>query len=224
MPWRFRGETSPISQVLIGFSVFLFLLGILMDVTFLLGSGWTVLLWSWLSSRITPESKGRVIKLLVLSLMAFPWVSLDGDRLGWWFRISGAWTTAQIFVLMGFDVVHAGTSIIINNLRISVEAACSGLNSLQSMLIAGSLPAYLLLKDTPRFWWNLPMLILMAWVANTLRIITISTAALTVSPTFAIGAFHSWGGCLILLFMFGMCWLLFSLQEPKPVKPNRTPS
>lgn len=218
-PWSFRKDPPALPTTWFTVGVLLFLFGIALDITFLLGAGWTALLWGWLSSRIPQESLNSRVKLLVLPLMAFPWVTLDADRLGWWFRLSGAWTTTQLFNLLGHEVSQAGTYVFINGLSVSVEAACAGLNTLQSMLIAGTVAAYILLKDTSRFWWNLPLLILMAWIANTIRIITIVTAALVISPSFAMGAFHTFGGWIILLLMFAMCWLLFSLQEPKPSSP-----
>ncbi len=214
-PWKFKKEEDPLSGKWLVLTAVLFLTGILFNLTFILGLGWSALLWTWLSSRVEPGSNPSLSKLFVLPIMAFPWVIMDATNLGWWFRLSGAWVAAKFFILTGSDVQYAGTSVVINGLPISIEAACAGLNTLQSMLIAGSVVAYLLLKDTNRFWWNLPLLFIMAWAANTLRIILLASAALLVSPEFALGSFHTWGGWLILMVMFGMCWAIFSLQEPR---------
>lgn len=217
-PWKFKKEQDPLPSQWLIITVTLFLVGILLNLTFILGLGWTSLLWAWLSNRIQPGSNPSLSKLFVLPIMAFPWVIMDANSLGWWFRLSGAWVAAQFFTLIGYEVQYAGTTVVINGLPISIEAACAGLNTLQSMLIAGSVVAYLILKNTNRFWWNLPLLFVMAWVANTLRIIVISSAALLVDPEFALGTFHTWGGWLILMVMFGMCWAIFSLQEPRGSK------
>ena len=56
----------------------------------------------------------------------------------------------------------------------------------------------------------LPILVAAAWIANTLRVILIAWAALEVGPAFAMGPFHEWGGWVIILVMFALCWLLFS--------------
>ncbi len=215
-PWLLREETVPLSTTLIAVSTFLFLLGILFNITFILSIAWTLLLWTWLSARISPEQISSVKKLLILPLMAFPWIALDANQIGWWFRLSGAWVTAASLSFLGFDVKQEGTLIVVNNIHISVEAACAGLNMLQSMLIAGSVVAYLLLGRTNRYWWNLPLLVIMSWVANTIRIFVVSIAALAISPRFATGEFHVWGGWAVLILMFCFSWFLFALQQPKP--------
>ena len=223
MPWKFRQEQMPWDFRWKALSIALFVSGVALNITLLLALGWTALLWAWLSTRIEPESKSSVIKLLVLPVMAFPWISLDADRLGWWFRLSGAWTTAQVFSLIGYNVQQEGTELLINKLPISVEVACAGLNTLQSMLIAGSVADFLILGNTSRYWWNLPMLVGMAWVANTCRIIVLTIFALAVSPEFAMSSFHTWGGWLVLLLMFSICWLILTLQEQKPQKTSVPP-
>lgn len=215
MPWVFRSEPPPMSSRGIVLSAIFFLVGIALNLTILLSIGWTLFLWTWLYSRTPEESHSTIKKLLVLALMAFPWISLDAQTLGWWFRLSGAWVTAQFFTLAGYAVQQEGTNLTINNLPISVEVACAGLNTLQSMLIAGTFVAFIILGKTDRYWWNLPLLFFLSWLANTVRIIALCIAALAISPEFAVGTFHTWGGWAILLLMFSLCWLIFSLQEPK---------
>jgi len=214
-PWIFRPDPQPLSINKLTLTVVLFLVGIGINSTLILAIGWTLLLWTWLSARLVPEKLGQVKKLLVLPLMAFPWISLDADRIGWWFRLSGAWATAGFFSFFGSDVTREGTIIVVNGTPISVEVACAGLNTLQSMLIAGTLVAYLTLGNTDRYWWNLPVLIGMSWLANTVRIIVITFAAVKISKQFATGAFHQIGGWAVLVLMFCMCWFIFYIQEPK---------
>jgi len=214
-PWHFKDNPETPSLGWIALTAFLFLVGIAINSTLLLTLSWCALLWAWLSKKVTNESLPTLKKLMILPLMAFPWISLDADRIGWWFRLSGAWTTAQFFSLLGLDVKQEGTLLNVNGLPISVEVACAGLNTLQSMLIAGSVVAFLILGDTKRYWVNLPLLVVMAWVANTLRIILISAAALLITPAFSKGNFHVFGGWVVIMLMFCLCWFIFSLQEPK---------
>lgn len=214
-PWVFQEESGPISFKQILGAIFILLAGIALNLTILLAIGWTWLIWIWLSNRLISPKKSTLSKLLILPLMAFPWVSLDAVQLGWWFRLSGAWVTAKVFAALGANVNQEGTQLLINSLPVSVEAACAGLNTLQSMLIAGSVVAFVILGETNRFWWNIPLLVVMAWIANTIRIIVLVFAALLVDSTFALGAFHTWGGWLVLILMFGFCWFVFALQEPK---------
>lgn len=218
-PWKFKNSPLPISLEMLVCSAILFAGGILGDFTLALAASWSLLFFNLLSRWTLEPSKLEVSKLLVLPMMAFPWIALDANTIGWWFRISSAWITALFFSMFSGEVVQEGTSVVVDGLPLSVEAACSGLNTLQSLLIAGTCAAYIFLKDSPRFWWNLPLLIVMAWAANTIRIIALAASAIYISPEFALGAFHTWGGWAILIFMFALCTYIFSRQAAKPTHP-----
>lgn len=215
-PWKLTNNPPPVSWVQVLLITLTFLVGIVSNLTIILATAWTLLLWTWLSPRLDTHYRDSVKKLLILPFLAFPWMTLDAVNLGWWFRLSGAWTTSQIYLMAGLDVTREGTQLLVNHLSLSIDSACAGLNTLQSMLIIGSSVAFLILGNSSRYWWNLPLLFVMAWLANLLRILTLSTAALVISPDFAMGPFHTWGGWFVLIIMFLLCWLIFSLQEPKP--------
>lgn len=217
-PWNFRKDWETPSQWLIVSSVILFLAGIALNLTIFLATSWTILLWTWLSIRLEEDTLTRARKLLILPLLAFPWITLDAAPLGWWFRLSGAWTAGHFFSLLGANVEQMGTNLIVNGLPISVDAACAGLNTLQSMLIAGTFVAFVILGDTNRYWWSIPQLILFTWIANTLRIIVLVITALAVNVPFAMGAFHTFGGWIVVMFMFALCWGVFTIQEPARTK------
>ena len=216
-PWRFRPMELRLAPGVLALSVAGFLLGGATGMTLFFSLGWTALLWSWLSVRLEPESLRRALRLLILPVMAFPWIVLDGEALGWWFRLSGSWVAGTFISMLGFDVVQEGTRLLVQGLPIEVSAACSGMNTLQSMLIAGSALAYMILGNRPAYWFNLPLLVVAAWMANTLRIFAICLAVLFVSPAFASGAFHEWGGWAVLILMFLLCAVAFSLQTRLPL-------
>lgn len=217
-PWSFKKpDSSPSLKLIIG-SVVLFTLGIGLDNTLFLAIAWALLLWSWLSVRTSPSMHPRILKLMILVLMSFPWISIHAQQIGWWFRFSGATATAFFYSLLGYNVAQNGTNLLINGIPISVEVACAGLNTLQSMLIAGSAAAYLFLGETNRYYWNLPLLFILAWLANTIRIISVTASALLFGPKFALEVFHDFGGWLVLMVMFVLCGILFYLQEPKAIK------
>lgn len=212
-PWCFLEDPSPIDLRQFFLCIVLFLLGTGLNSTFFLTLSWTWALGSWLSSRLPKERWLHIKKLLILPLMAFPWISMDANQIGWWFRLSGAWACDRVLTYFGMDVSRQGTLMVVNGMPISIEVACAGLNTLQSMLIAGSVVAYMFLGNSNRFWWNLPVLIAVSWLANTIRIIIITLAALFVSRKFAMGAFHEIGGWVVIMVMFALCWLWFSWQQ-----------
>jgi len=62
-----------------------------------------------------------------------------------------------------------------------------------------------------------------AWLANTLRVVMLSTVALTFGADAANGWFHEWGGWLVLIVMFGLCGLAFAACGRHAEKPEVQP-
>jgi exosortase len=174
-----------------------------------------MVVWAWLSSVIEPADHKRVRRLLVLPFVAFPWITLDLQPVGWWFRLSGAWATEHLLAGAGLHVTREGTHMLVQGMPVSVDVSCSGLKVLQSLVVAGTLLAYSLLGTSKRYWWNVILLLPLAWLANTARIMTISLAAMTFGPEFAMGLFHSWGGLMVLVLMFLVSWGIFRFQVPE---------
>ena len=222
-PWRFAAVPFGINLPTLVVAVVLFLLGTLFNLTILIALSWTLAVWSWLKIRLEPDEQTRIRRLLVLLIMAFPWVTLDAGEVGWWFRLSAAWVTAHFYSLIGFAVTRDGTFLNVQGLQVSVEAACSGLKALQAMLIAGTMLAFIQLGRHRLYWFSLPLLIALAWLANTARVFMLTAAALTAGIDFAEGWFHKWGGWFVLMTMFALCWGSFALlgwqskPAPKPV-------
>lgn len=215
MPWNWRQDEPDFSLKLFVVGVVLFVVGIGLNLTVLLTAGWAVLLTVWLSARLEPSSLNSYYKLLIFPVMSFPWIALDFTSVGWWFRLSGAWITEYIFSWTGFMVIREGTLLNINGISISIEVACAGLNTLQSMLISGCTVAFLFLHRTARYWLAILVLVVLAWVANTMRIVVICLLALLISPEFVMGPFHQWGGWGVLMLMFVLSWQVFALMEPE---------
>lgn len=226
-PWRLTAAPFGLHTGMLVTAVILFLAGTLTDLTILMALGWTAAVWSWLQVRLDPADHTRIFRLLVLLVMAYPWVTLDAGKVGWWFRLSAAWVTANFYSLIGFKVTRDGTFLNVQGLQVSVEAACSGLKALQAMLIAGTMLAFIQLGRHRHYWWSLPLLVALAWLANTARVFMLTAAALTYGIEFAEGWFHKWGGWFVLMTMFALCWASFALLRqwgrppPKPAESAR---
>ena len=225
-PWRWNPVRRAPSRPTLAVAGIAIVAGLLLDLTLPLALGWTAALWAWVRQRVPAADLPRTARLLPLTLTAFPWVTLDLQPLGWWFRLSGAASAHALFSLAGLDVKGEGTELVVQGMPISVAPSCAGLNALQSLLVAGTFLACVMLRDVPgrRFALNLALLLPLAWFANTVRILAISIAALTWGQSFAMGVFHTWGGLLVLVLMFGGCWLCFRWQVPTPAgRPARAP-
>ena len=220
-PWHGWARTDvSLNFTLFAVALVLFVVGLALDVTLLLSLGWTLALWSWLATRVSPQKYSSLRRLLIFPLLAFPWLALDLPSLGWWFRLSAAWSAEHFFSALGLVVTRDGTQIVVQNFPVAVTPACAGLNALQAMLVAGSFMAFVQLGRSRWYWPALMVLPLVAWLANTLRVIMLSTVALTFGADAANGWFHQWGGWLVLMVMFTTCGAAFALLGRAPKKPG----
>ena len=175
-------------------------LGVLSNYMLLMAVGWAGLAVYF----CFPESILSKRRLWVLCSGAFPWVLLDFNPLSWWFRLSGASVTGQLFDILGMDVVVRGTLLEIDGLPISIEAACGGMQLLQVLLSGGVALTLLRFPQHSLFWVMLAFLPILAWVANTTRIILISAWGLVFGAERAAGAFHTLGALLVVGLLFGL--------------------
>lgn len=215
-PWRLHHDNWRIATAPALLAAVLFPLGIAFDSGLVLAVAWTTLLWSWIAGRVVVRPGSHLRKLMLLPLLAFPWLLTDLERLAWWFRLSGAASAGDLLAFAGFTVAREGTFLWANDFAVSVEPACSGVNGLQSMLLAGAALAYVKLKGSALFWWNLPLLVGAAWLANLLRIVTATAAGALMSPEAAarwVDPLHSFAGWLALCVVFLLCYLIFTMQE-----------
>ncbi len=211
-PWHWQRGPFRLDPPALAVAAIAVVLGSALHLTLLLAVAWTAALWAWLQPRLAPEDIPRIARLLILPLAGFPWIALDLQPLGWWFRLTGAHASEILFSGLGFEVTREGTSLLVQGMPVEVSAACAGMNALQSVLIAGAFLAYVLLGKTKAYHWNLLLLLPLAWCANTARIVTITAAAMTWGRDFAMGMFHTWGGLLVLILMFMACWIAFQWQ------------
>lgn len=221
MPWRTVGKKDiplPLSFTVLG--VFLYLFGLVGNLTIAMALGWTLCLASLLS-RIALSTRYALSQLMILPLMAFPWVIQDTNVIGWYFRLSGAYISALIFGMAGLPVEQMGNYVVIDKTLVHVAEACSGLNLLQSLLIAGSALALIFLGNTRRFWAATLLLFPIAWLANTCRVLAITLAGLVYGVDFAMGIFHTWGGLMVLVIMFLLSSVIFKAMAPKPETTKR---
>lgn len=201
-PWVWRAEIGAVSRWSLALAAMGWVVGSATGVSFGLALSFASLLWTWLGIFAEP-GPGLRFRALTLVVLAFPWVLQDLERLGWYFRLSGATVSEVVFRMLGMSVSRSGVDLVVENLSMSVEAQCAGLNSLQAMLLAGVFLACRFFPEHRVFWWMLPACVAAAWAANTLRILLITLAALTFSPEFAMGTFHKSGGLVALLLSFG---------------------
>jgi exosortase/archaeosortase family protein len=145
-----------------------------------------------------------------LAVLAFPWISLDCEFLGFWFRLSGAHVAESFLQWQGVAVERMGTLMNVGNVELDVSEACGGLNSLQTMLIGGFALAYIQLSHSRWFWLSAPILVAAAWAANTGRVLLTAYIVVWGEPHWASGQNHEWQGLAVLFVSFLMCAGIFT--------------
>lgn len=227
-PWHWRADRHGVNWEWLTLAAVVWIGGIALNLTVLLALAWVLALWSLLAAWLEPAALPAAARLLPLVWLAFPWLALEADRLGWYFRLSAAATAERLFGALGFDVARQGVLVLVQGFPISVDAECSGLRVLQAMLIAGLAVACRQFRGTRGYWWALPTLVAAAWCANTLRVLLVSAVALSFGPESVAGYLHELGGALILLLMFALCVAGFSAARrwlhagPRPAAPIRS--
>jgi exosortase/archaeosortase family protein len=212
-PLKWRAEPGLRARWAVPCALLAALAGVAADCTAPLAAAWCLFLFAWLDTFV--ESFSR--RLLILPFLAFPWIANDAQAVGWWFRFSGAGAVGGLFSILGFQVQREGTFLVVQGLPLAVDAACSGLNVLQAMGIAGFAVAYVKVPPGARFWTALAILAPLAWLANSIRILSLGVIALSFGADFAMGWFHQWGGWLVLCVMFALCQWVFGLLA-RPAK------
>ena len=153
-------------------------------------------------------------------MLAFPWITRDLPALAWWYRLSAAWSAEHCLSGIGLEVRREGTQIFVHQLPFDVAPACSGIQGLQALLVAGTALCFLQVGTRPFYWPAVGLLPLVAWLANALRVMLLIAAGLSFGPEVVTGWFHTVGGWLVLVMMFGLTWLALELLrrlQPRPL-------
>lgn len=202
MHWPIRWRAEPPAMGLRRWvvPVGLFVVGNLFSVVFLQMAGWV---WAWRAWTLAHVASAAlpVGRSWWAFVFVFPWIVVDLPQLGWWFRLSGAATTEVVFGGLGFPVIREGTRLLVNGLPVSVEAACGGMALLQSLMVVGAIVGLWRYPTGRTFFFLLPLLPVLAWLANTGRIIVITAVGLSAGVEFSQGFFHTWGGVLATVGM-----------------------
>lgn len=192
-----KGMPRELSTIRLYLLTLLLGLGVIANSMLLMAFAWGGLA-QYVFFRETTLSQKR---LWLLCSGAFPWVLIDLYQVGWLFRLSGAAITGVFYDLIGLNVQVNGTQLLIGEMPVSIEAACGGLQLLQVLLSGG---VALTLIQFPRergFWTMIGLLPVLAWLANTFRIIVICGWGLFFGVESASGAFHTWGAMVVVVTM-----------------------
>jgi exosortase/archaeosortase family protein len=205
-PWRFVEGAFRLQGRWLAVAGVLLAAGLVTSLNVLLALALTAGLWSWLAVRLAPEEQPRIVRLLPLVALAFPWLTLDLPSLGWGYRLTAAWTAEHVFQWLDLSVQREGTQLLVQQMPFDVSPACSGIKALQAMLVGGMAVCFMQIRRPAAYWSGLACLPLLAWLVNVLRVLLVVASGLTFGAEFAAGWFHPVSGWLVIVLVFGALW------------------
>ena len=218
--WKTSTEWHGLLTMPMALGAFFMLLGSASYMLVLLSIGWTCFVYGWMAKKVVNGAEFYIQKLMIFSLLSFPWIAAEGSFIGWFFRLSGAAASEWFFRVLEYNTFREGVILFVNDLPIEVELACAGLNTLQTMLIAGSIIAFSYLASFQTYWLSLVLIFFFAWLANTVRIFVLGSAALLIGTEMLYSFFHEVSGWIVILAVFGLYWVIVATMQKLSLKEH----
>jgi exosortase len=170
-------------------------------VVLLAGLTWTFWGWSRFRTLLFPL-------ILLGTMVPFPAIAFTSIAAP--LQLMASSVATSLAQLLGVSVFRDGNIIHLANTSLGVAEACSGLNSLSSLMVASLLLGFLenasILGRALLFALSIPLAI----AVNVVRVT--GTAVLAdYQPAFAMGFYHMFSGWLVFVMGFATLWLIAKL-------------
>lgn len=213
MARRRLAEAGPSSS---WFGVPVLLLGVLLqiaglrgDVTIFQGWGFVVtvagLVWTWCGGRVTY----RLAFPLAFLFFMVPALPIFMNVVSFRLKEVAASGSVQLAQFLGAPVVQRGMDLYFPSGTLTVENACSGMNSLIALMALGALFGYVGHGPVWRRALLFALSVPIAIAANVVRITSLCVVASVSNTEEASGLFHDIGGFLL----FGVALVLLGLTK-----------
>lgn len=189
----------------VGLAMLMHLAGLVLDVHFLSGMSLFPLVWGLVQWYAGPYIRKQIFwpSLFMIFMIPLPFVS---TWLTIRLQVISAAAATWILGLIFYDVSRVGTMVQLPSFTLFVEAPCSGLNTLFSLIFVGSVVAYL----ARGAWWRKLLLLMtapvIAVIANIFRIMLIALLGEYYGEDVAMGVFHKGSG--VIMYSIGLALFL----------------
>lgn len=134
-------------------------------------------------------------------------------------------TAVDLLAPLGYNVAFSGTMLYIDQYELLVAAACSGMNSLVSLLAIGLFYIYLRHRADWRYAGLLALMVIpIAVIANLLRVIILLLVTHYLGNEAAQGLLHEAAGMLMFFIALGLLFGVDLLLEPLARRLSRQKS
>lgn len=153
---------------------------------------------------------------LMVFMVPFPSVFLDG--IVGFLQRSSADTVEAMFSVLGIQALREGFTFELSNFVIFIEEECSGIRSFFALLITSLVAGYWFLTSGCARAALVAMVVPLAIIKNTFRIVGLSLLANNVDPAFLLDSvLHRHGGIplfgLSFVVLISITWLLHQLEH-----------
>ena len=167
--------------------------------------GIVVIWWGLFISCYGFEAAQKATLPLCLLLFVIPPPERAGGAVVAFLQGESATLSYHLFRIIGVPAIRDGMLISLPQLTIEVAPECSGIRSSISLLIVTLAVADLYVRYPLNKILLVLLVVPLSILKNAVRIVTLSTLALYVDPSFLTGPLHHQGG---ILFFFIVCMIL----------------
>jgi exosortase len=195
---------------LVAAACFVFLLGQLAAEFFLARISFVLLLagltWTfWGFARLKAMTFPFILLLTMVPLPGLVYNSVAAPL-----QLLASTTATDIAQLLGVSIYRDGNIIHLATTSLGVAEACSGLNSLSSLVVGSLLLGYL---EEASITGRILLTLLSVPLAIGVNVVRVAGTAVLADyrPEYAMGFYHLFSGWLVFVMGFGMLWLLGKL-------------
>ena len=207
------GEMSGLAIVVIG--LFVHIICALLKVYFLSGFSFVFVLYGLILFFFGKDMTRNLIFPIFFLLAMIPLPLVLIGNLTVRLKLFAAQCATVILNHIGFPSMRDGSIIKMPNSFIAVEAPCSGLRSLISLLTLGLLFAFAMKVSYVKKGLLLLSAIPIALAANIVRILMLATVNDLYGEKIAMGFFHDFSGYFMFAFAFTGLWMVGRALEGK---------
>jgi exosortase len=170
----------------------------------LLLAGFTWTLWG------LPRLRTLAFPLVLLATMV-PLPTLIFNAVAAPLQLFASSVATQISQMLGVSIFRDGNIIHLATTSLGVEEACSGLNSLSSMVVGALLLGHL---EDASLTGRILLTVLSVPLAIAVNVVRVAGTAVLADyqPDYAVGFYHLFSGWVVFVLGFGLLWLLGKLM------------
>jgi len=227
--WRKREELAGATQrlcspglLLLAFGLLLHLAAMRVGVRFVSGVSLPIVGAGFVLSVFGPEVLRLTAIAYPLALFLVPYPQHMMAMIAMPMQLWSATAAALIGKGMGLPVIHSGINLTMNDFTFVVAQECSGINSLQALLLTAFIAIHLMAMSLGRKAALLLSVLPIVFIANSVRVASVLVTAQFFGPHVATGFFvHGFSDIVVYMVAF-ICfillgsWLAGAVAAPSP--------